>query len=175
MISPLVTPLRSQVDGSVPRAKTILDAGLILGVVDAICAVVINLLRSPHGGPEHTFQSIAYAVIGKATYDGGIPTALLGLAMHFCVAFAWAAAYGLACRASVALRHTAERPFGVAVVGSLLGAIIWCSMNFIVFPLTRINGHSPITSPTFVIFFIQHVLVVGPLLVYMINRRGQAI
>ena len=59
--------------------------------------------------------------------------------------------------------------FGVAVVGVPFGAAIWLTMTVIVFPLTRIGAHAPFTSAGYLINFVHHMLVVGPLVVALLR------
>ena len=66
-------------------ARAILWGGLACGVLDITSAVVISLAN--HGSPIRMLQGIAGALLGPASFQGGIATAALGLAMHFGVAF----------------------------------------------------------------------------------------
>ena len=53
---------------------------------------------------------------------------------------------------------------GIARTGALLGAGIWRAMNFIALPMTRVHA-APVASLPFAISLVQHVVVVGPLMV----------
>ena len=70
---------------------SILWAGLVVGTFDAIFAVV--LYKQP---ATAIFHSVASGLIGKASYDGGIATAILGWLLHYFIATTWGAAYILA-------------------------------------------------------------------------------
>src|SRR5499426_4625272 len=75
-----------------PRAfNAILYGGLAVGVLDGLAAVILTVYfgRSVSG----MFQYIASGLIGRASYEGGWATVLLGVALHFLIAFIWATIY----------------------------------------------------------------------------------
>ena len=65
--------------------RAILWGGSICGVLDIGSAVIISIANG--GSPVRMLQGIAGALLGPATFEGGLATAALGLAMHFGVAF----------------------------------------------------------------------------------------
>ncbi len=142
---------------------TIAIAGTLLGVVDGLCAIAISAMVFHHYSILRPFQSIASVLLGKSALSGGTSTALIGLAMHFSVAFAWVSVYLIAYRTTPVIRRLASGRFGVARAGALLGATIWFAMNFIVFRTLGV-AHSPVTSIPFEVYLVQHILVVGPLI-----------
>src|ERR1044071_1860130 len=79
-----------------PRAlDTILYGGLVVGILDGLFALIfyglilgVKTLR--------IFQSVAAGLLGKASFEGGIKTFLLGIVLHFIVASCIAAVYYLA-------------------------------------------------------------------------------
>lgn len=87
-------------------------------------------------GLTRVFQSIAVGVLGQASFEGGIATAILGAALHLFMATMFVAVY-----AAVARRFAAilDRP---VVFGLLYGVVLYVVMNFIVMPLSRV-GRSP--------------------------------
>src|SRR3954452_4928897 len=87
---------RSDIDAPLPgrpRAlDTILYGGLVVGVLDGLFALIFyGLILGVK--PLRIFQSVAAGLLGKASYDGGIPTFLLGILLHFIVASCIAAVY----------------------------------------------------------------------------------
>jgi hypothetical protein len=156
------------------RGAILVRSWLTLGVVDGISAVLISRARSSTATIAKTFQGVAYALLGKDAQTGGTPAALLGIAMHFVVAFSWVAVYFGAYSALPALRRITLRPLGIALVGMPLGAFIWFFMNVVVFPLTRIAGHAPFNSPFFLTHLVHHTLVVGPLVAWLVRWRGDS-
>ena len=108
--------------------QSILWAGLVVGTFDAIFAVV--LYKQP---ATAIFHSVASGLIGKAAYDGGIATAILGAFLHYLIATSWGAAYIVA---SSRLRVLARQwvPCGIAY-----GVLVYFAMNYVVLPLSRVS------------------------------------
>ena len=150
-------------------------AGALIGALDGIFAVGVCLTRSATCTPMRTFQGVAYALLGPAAFDGGLTTALLGLAMHFAVAFTWAALYTATYRAWPALRRATAAWWGTLFVGLAAGAVVWLVMDLIVLPLTR-AGQVPPASTLFVVELVGHMVLVGPVLACLIraDRRARA-
>jgi hypothetical protein len=108
-------------------------AGLLCGVIDGLWAVVLTLVygRTVLG----LFQGIASTVFGPGMFEGGVPSAILGVAMHFGVAFTWSAVF-LAQVASWAwLRRALATWKGVLAVAAVYGPVIWIVMSAAVIPL----------------------------------------
>src|SRR5262245_50297765 len=76
--------------------ESILYGGLVVGALDGLDAIVVFGLRG--ATPVRVFQGIAAGLLGRATFQGGLRTALLGLAIHFFIAFSIAATYYAASR-----------------------------------------------------------------------------
>ena len=66
-------------------SRAILTAGLVVGVLDISSAFVIWCQRGV--GAQRGLQGIAAGLLGGNSFDGGLVTAGLGLALHFFVAF----------------------------------------------------------------------------------------
>lgn len=109
----------------------ILAGGLLAGLIDITYACVFYGLM--YDVPAmRIFQSVAAGWIGRdAARAGGVETAALGLASHFLITTAMAAAYVLVSRR---LRILAERPL---VFGPLYGLFLYGLMNFVVVPLSN--------------------------------------
>jgi len=75
-------------------------------------------------------QSVASGLIGKASFDGGLGTVFLGLALHWLISFIWAAIFVVAARRF--LPALLRKPIPV---GLLYGAFIYIFMNWVVLPL----------------------------------------
>jgi len=155
--------------GTPNTPTTILKVGAALGVVDGISAVVINRALSPTPSAVRTFQGVAYALLGKDAFAGGVASMSLGIAMHFAVAFTWTSIFTLAYR-QTPLHRVARGPVRLGAVGVVFGALIWLTMTMVVFPLTRIGGHAPVTSRGFIVNLVHHMLVVGPLVAVLVAR-----
>ena len=110
-----------------PRA--ILWGGLIGGTLD-LTAAFIDVGTNLGKGPVWLLQNVAGTLLGPATYQGGAATAVLGLLMHFSVAFTVTAIfYALSRRFTGLLRW-------VVPAGLALGAGVFLMMYRVVIPLT---------------------------------------
>jgi hypothetical protein len=105
--------------------------GLIGGVLDISDALLFYGTRGV--SPERLLQGIARGLLGASASRGGWATAMLGLGLHFLIAFTAAAAYYAASRG---LRMLRERPI---VSGTLYGIAVFFFMNMIVVPLSAIH------------------------------------
>jgi hypothetical protein len=147
-----------------PRAfDTILYGGLVVGILDGLFALIFyGLILGAK--PLRIFQSVAAGLLGKASFEGGMPTFLLGLLLHFVVALCIAAVYYAASlRLPMLLQHA-------VVCGLIYGLLAYLGMNYIVIPLSAI-GLRPTSLRTFLPAFIGHALLVG-LPIALIARRS---
>ena len=90
--------------------KAIVAAGAICGIMDITAALVVY--GTMGAKPLRLLQGIAGGVLGPETYRGGLATALLGLMLHFVIAFGAATVFYIASRGirflvdSAPVRHT---------------------------------------------------------------------
>jgi hypothetical protein len=121
--------------------RTILTAGLIVGVLDISSAFVIWWLRGT--GVRHGLQAIAAGLLGASAFDSGLVTAGLGLAIHFFVAFVVVTVFYLASRK---IPFLTKHPF---VSGVLYGIGVFIVMFYFVLPTVfptfrhRLSNESP--------------------------------
>lgn len=124
--------------------------GLIVGVLDLVYAVVVY---TPHR-PILVPQTIASGILGMKSYSGGLQTALLGVVLHFIIAFGAATVYYLA---SLRLPFLIRRP---VLAGLVYGALVYLFMHFVVLPLSAIPK-----EPTHFVYqafeFVEHWFCVG--------------
>lgn len=141
--------------------KAILYAGLICGVLDGLSAIAIALLFG--GKVTRMFQGIAGGILGAKAFQGGSGAALLGVALHFLIAFGAAAVYYLASRYMPVLVNRA------LAAGVLYGIAVHLFMQFVVIPLSAI-GPRPLVVRNFVAVLAAHVVVVGPSIALTVRR-----
>src|SRR5947207_11203434 len=80
-------------------------AGLIAGILDIASAFVIAERKGT--GSIRMLQGIASGLLGSQSFEGGMATAGLGLAIHFSIAFMGASVcYVCSRRLSVLTMHT---------------------------------------------------------------------
>lgn len=136
-----------------PRmAMAIFSGGLVCGILDIAYALTFYGARGIP--PVRLLQGIARGLIGPAAIRGGMATALLGLLLHFTVAFGAATTY---CLASRKLRWMIPRAF---TSGLLFGVAVYFFMNFVVVPLSAIHRW-PTMGRLFFVNLIQHMFMVG--------------
>lgn len=112
--------------------KAIFWGGLACGVLDITSALVGYGLRGVK--PIRILQSVASGLVGSAAFQGGVPTAVLGTALHFLIAFSAAAVYYVASRKLAFMR---ERP---VLAGLLYGEAVFLFMHFVVIPLSAVHA-----------------------------------
>ena len=137
-------------NGSV--SKAIVVAGLTCGVLDITAALLVYGYFGLK--PLPLLQGIAGGVLGPRTFDGGITTALLGLILHFVIAFGAATVF---CLASRSLRFLVQH---AVFSGSLYGVAVYFFMNEFVVPLSAARTH-PFSFKMMVIGVVIHVFCVG--------------
>ena len=134
-----------------PKVLTaILGGGITAGVFDFTVACVES--GKP---PLFIGKAVATGWFGRAAaMQGGLDVSLIGIASHFGIMLAFAAAFVLASLKEPALR----RWFFVA--GPLYGAVIFDVMRFIVMPLSA-AGYGMPKPPILFFEFAGHVFLVG--------------
>jgi hypothetical protein len=125
---------------------------LFMGSADILEVSVFYGLR---GVPvARVVQAISSGLLGRAAFTGGAATALLGLALHFFIAFTVVAVYLAASRR---LPELAAQPF---LYGPLYGLVVYGVMNHVVVPLSAAPvGPKPVIA--YVNAVLVHVVVIG--------------
>lgn len=135
------------------RVRAIVAGGLAAAVLDAVDALVAYKLA--YGmSPLVIYQFVASGLLGKGAYAGGATSALLGLAVHFLIAFTAATVFVLASERLPGLRRNAVG-WGLA-----FGVAVFAVMSFVVIPLSRIGASVP-PLPLVVNGVLGHALLVG--------------
>ena len=106
--------------------RAIVVGGAIGGLGDILFAITFNGYNGTP--PLQLLQIIASGVQGKAALDGGMASSALGLALHFGMAFAYAAAFVLASRR---IGFLTQKP---VVSGALFGIAVFLFMRLVVLP-----------------------------------------
>jgi hypothetical protein len=129
--------------------------GLIIGTADAI--IYHWFVSGVLGGYPlmSVYQYIASGALGASAFTGGIAATLLGVLIHFFIAFVIAGVFMLSAdRISLLRRYS--------IVGSLLyGFGVFIVMNMIVTPL---SAAPPLPAPStlqLIMAILDHILVVG--------------
>jgi hypothetical protein len=136
-----------------PPLAYVLAGGLVAGALDIGYAWLFWAVKAGLAA-QRIFQSVAAGLLGKASFTGGWPTALLGLGLHFLIATSMALTYYL-----VARRRPLLRVHPLAC-GAGYGLILYAIMNFVVVPLSAASGGS--TDPLWIALSVAvHMLFIG--------------
>jgi uncharacterized membrane protein YagU involved in acid resistance len=101
----------------------------VVGSLDITYAILFWSFRGV--APTRVFQSVAAGVLGKASFNGGINSALLGAALHYFIAFSIVIVYWLAAKwLPVLTRHA-------VICGIVYGILVYIVMNYVVIPLSN--------------------------------------
>lgn len=149
-----------------PRAfDTILYGGLVVGVLDGLAAVINAGLSG--ASPVRVFQFIASGLLGSASFSGGLATALLGVLIHFLIAFVAATVYY---RASLSFPVLIRRAL---MCGMIYGVVVYFFMSRIVVPLSA-TRKSPLSFTQLLTSLIIHILFVGLPIALLARRSAKA-
>ena len=149
----------------------LIRAGLLTGVSDAIWAMVAQVFVFHRGSAASVWRGVASVLVGKEAITGGVPATLLGLVMHFGVAFSWSAIFLLLVTRSPKLRAILDSPYGVLKVAAIYGPFIWVFMSFVFVPL--FTHREPTVTINWWIQLVGHILFVGLPLVWAIGSESK--
>ena len=133
-------------------AKAISIAGLTCGALDISAALVVYGLMGSK--PLRLLQGIAGGILGPRTFSRGISTALLGLTLHFVIAFGAATVFFFASRVMPFLLNQA------VLSGVLYGIAVYFFMNRVVVQLSAATKF-PFSIKMMLIGVIIHIFCVG--------------
>jgi len=152
-------------DVSSARAlRFILIGGLIAATCDITYAIVYSAWRGMP--PMRLLQVVASGLLGKPAFDGGVPTAALGLFLHYAICIVAAGVYWQAARRLAWLTGRA------VLAGLLFGLAVYGFMNYVVLPLSAFPFTPHPAALTVVTGVLVHMFGVG-LPIALCTRRGQ--
>ena len=135
----------------------IVIAGLSAGILDLTQALILFGTRVPLG--------IAAGLLGRqAAHGGGLGIYVLGVFLHFFIAFSAATAYYLASRT---LKFLTEHWF---ICGLIYGAIVDQVMTLIVPPLSALHAHGPHKLHDLLLGIGVHMFTVGLPISFSVRR-----
>ena len=128
---------------------------LIVGILDILEVIVFyGVWRGIK--PMRILQSVAAGLYGRdQAFMGGTKTALIGLAIHFCIAFVVVAVYHLAASRMPVL---SESPMAM---GALYGLAVYAVMNFAILPMTAAGAPRLTPWPVVANGLFAHLFCVG--------------
>jgi hypothetical protein len=144
-----------------PLWKVIAGATLLVGTLDISDAFIFYGLRGVP--PIRILQGIASGIYGRPALTMGHRSALIGLICHFFIAFCAASVFLLAARKLPLAQH----PW---LYGTLFGAALYCVMNYVVLPLSKIGWRSTPPLVPFVNGVAALVFCIGIPLAFIARR-----
>jgi len=136
-------------------------AGTAVGVLDGLAAVASAGQRGVT--PDRVFQYISSGILGRSAFEGGWPTIVLGVFLHFVVAFGASTVFILAARSISILNRL---PF---VIGPIYGVIVYFFMSEVVSALSNVS-RGPRTVSGTITGILIHIFFVG-LPIALVNAR----
>jgi hypothetical protein len=155
-------PMKTIANSRSTVVRAVLLGGAVAGVLDALDAIVAFKLVLGFD-PIPIYQFVASGILGASAFAGGASSALLGLAIHFSIAFGAALVFVLASTRVPQLARS------YAQWGAVFGLAVWAVMNLIVIPLSRIPP-APFSLPLFLNGIVGHALFVGLPIAYAAHR-----
>jgi hypothetical protein len=111
----------------------LVQAGLLTGLSDGLFATVSAVLSG--STVTHLWQSVSSTLLGPSAFERGIESAMIGVLMHFGVAFGWSAVFLGLLALWPRLRALLASPYGPVKVAAVYGPFIWLVMSLVVIPL----------------------------------------
>jgi Na+/alanine symporter len=130
--------------------------GGIAGTIDLLQACILFGWDIP--------LAIAGGLLGRAAFQGGVGTYVLGVVLHFFIACSAAAVYYAASRK---LTFLTEHPL---VCGLFFGAAVEEVMRLIVLPLSALHARGPYRLHDLILGLVVHMVVVGLPISFSVRR-----
>jgi hypothetical protein len=135
------------------KLRAILVGGTIAGALDILFAITWSAINGRT--PAWLLQTVATGLAGESAYAGGVPTALLGLAAHFALSFAWAALFvGAASR----IPALVAKP---VLAGPAFGILVFFAMRLLVLPASAFPYPVTFSQPGATLDLLSHMFLFG--------------
>jgi hypothetical protein len=116
-----------------PRSR-LLRAGLLTGVTDGLFSSVLAAFF--YGSTvTRLWQGVASVLLGEEAIGGGTRPAVIGVLMHFGVAFGWSAVFLFLVMKSAWIRRVLASRYGGVKAAAVYGPLIWMVMSLVVIPV----------------------------------------
>jgi len=142
-----VLPLKQSSD-----YRAIVWGGLVAGAMDITAAFINSAIYGR--SPLWVLQSVASGALGPSSYKAGVGSAILGLLIHFFIAFVWCSVYFIASRGLSFLR---TQPI---IFGLIYGMMVYLFMYGLVL---RLTFHRNFLTPAsgVIVAVLTHMFCVG--------------
>ncbi len=145
--------------GTSGKGSALLAIGMgggIAGILDLTQAFILFGRRVP--------LVIAAGLLGRQAFHRGVGTYVLGVFLHFFIAFSAAAVYYVASRR---LRFMTEHAL---VCGLFFGAAVEEVMTLVVLPLSALHAKGPYTLHDLILGLVVHMVVIGLPISFSVRR-----
>jgi hypothetical protein len=147
----------------------LIRAALVTGVTDGLFSSVLAAFF--YGSTvTRLWQGVASVLLGAAALDGGTRAAVIGVLMHFGVAFGWSVVFLLFVLSSSWIRGVLASPYGVIGVAAVYGPLIWIVMSMAIIPL--LTHRPPTINIRWWVQLVGHIPFVALPIVAMIGRTS---
>jgi Na+/alanine symporter len=130
--------------------------GGIAGALDLLQACLLFGWRIP--------LAIAAGLLGRQAFHGSVGTYILGVCLHFFIAYSATAIYYAASRK---LRFLSEHAL---VCGLFYGIAVELVMSYIVLPLSALHARGPYKLHDVLLGLVVHMVVVGLPIAFSVRR-----
>lgn len=137
----------------------ILVGGFVAGSLDATSAFLTYGWGMPRG--------IAAGLLGKEALHGGLGIWILGLFLHYFIAYLAATIYGLA-----SLKLEFLKPHYL-VCGTFYGIAVFLVMNLIVLPLSARHAVGPYQLHSLIQGLLVHMYLIGVPIAFCLYKLGR--
>lgn len=122
-----------------------------------------------HSTVTRLWQGVASVLLGPDAMNGGMHTALIGVAMHIGVAFAWTTVFLILLTVIPAIDRIAHARFGLITLAAIYGPVVWLAMSFLVIP--SMTHRPPTVNFRWWVQFFGHIPAVALPIVATLTRR----
>lgn len=141
--------------------KTVLVAGLLVGTLDILAAIIQTLINGRE--PLMMLKFIASGVFGKSALTGDTAYAFFGLFFHYCIAMVWTTIFFIA---YPKINFLAKNRIATGIG---YGVFVWVGMSQIVLPLSNTPA-LPFNLKGAIIAVLILIVAIGIPLSFMANK-----
>lgn len=141
--------------------KAIVYGGLTVGVLDCLAASINAMIKGT--SPVVVWQYVASGLLGKDSYSYGWMTVVLGLLLHFFIAFSVTTIYYFASRQLLIL---IRQPI---LFGILYGMTVYFVMAYVVSPLSA-TARLPFSWSGLITSLLIHITCVGLPIAFIVRK-----
>ena len=136
------------------KSKTILLTAFVAGTLDIVAATLVYGVIMQRATALEILSGIAAGLFGKTVIGNETVMAVIGLILHYFIAFCFTGFYFFVSRYMAFLRNNA------IISGLLYGIFVWMVMNLVVLPLSQAYN-APFTWPGFLRSVVILMLCIG--------------